>query len=104
MEKEYEFEITYSNGTTTMKQRVFSEGASILQAKNKFRSMFPNHKIIACVRKSETQRSIQKRAREETLKNNKDGSGIIGNTLAGIGIAAIGAIGAVFLNKKNKEN
>lgn len=104
MEKEYEFEITYSNGTTTMRQRVFSEGASILQAKNKFKSMFPNYKIIACVRKGETQRSIQKRAREEKLKNNKDNYGVIGNTLAGIGIAAIGAIGAVFLNKKNKEN
>ena len=46
MEKEYEFEVTYNNGKTNIKQKIFSEGVSILQAKNKFKSLFPNYKII----------------------------------------------------------
>jgi hypothetical protein len=95
MEKEYEFEVTYNNGKTNMKQKIFSEGVSILQAKNKFKSLFPNYKIIACVRKGETQRSIQKRAREENNDNNAE-TAISGKVIAGIGISAIGAISAFF--------
>lgn len=105
MEKEYEFEVTYNNGKTNIKQKIFSEGVSILQAKNKFKSLFPNYKIIACVRKGETQRSIQKRAREENLKNNSNNTetAISGKVIAGIGISAIGAISAFFLSKGDKK-
>lgn len=102
MEKEYEFEVTYNNGKTNIKQKIFSEGVSILQAKNKFKSLFPNYKIIACVRKGETQRSIQKRAREENNDNNAE-TAISGKVIAGIGISAIGAISAFFLSKGDKK-
>lgn len=102
MEKEYEFEVTYNNGKTNIKQKIFSEGVSILQAKNKFKSLFPNYKIIACVRKGETQRSIQKRAREENNDNNAE-TAISGKVIAGIGISALGAISAFFLSKGDKK-
>ena len=102
MEKEYEFEVTYNNGKTNIKQKIFSEGVSILQAKNKFKSLFPNYKIIAYVRKGETQRSIQKRAREENNDNNAE-TAISGKVIAGIGISAIGAISAFFLSKGDKK-
>ena len=102
MEKEYEFEVTYNNGKTNIKQKIFSEGVSILQAKNKFKSLFPNYKIIACVRKGKTQRSIQKRAREENNDNNAE-TAISGKVIAGIGISALGAISAFFLSKGDKK-
>ena len=54
------------------------------------------------MRKGKTQRSIQKRAREENNDNNAE-TAISGKVIAGIGISALGAISAFFLSKGDKK-
>lgn len=99
MNKQYHFTIDYLDTRYNQRGRGAVAATSILDAKNRFKSLNPTYKIIACVRGSEitSQKNTIKSGLSHKNTKEKENSSSLTNTLIS---AAVGVGIGWFLKKK----